>query len=301
MKHPALAFAACLLFAGFAPAQDDVSYLPQPFPDEVCYVPTPGLFFSVDFALIQPRLKGTGGGEEALFSSPILDWAVSPRFEIGFANRERWNPYIGYRPLYSDRGFASIEPLTDSVLLFTRSTELHTVDFGVRSAPFCLLSIFKAEWDLSARLTVIDFQDVYDFDFAQDGFFHARARQQFIGAGPRGGLKVELPIRDTGFALAAGAEGGLQWGGYRNRLNTASFDGIDIVEDEQRMEKGGLLWHVGAQAAVKYAWPAHEPRIVYSLGYLYDVWFSDELGMLEGRERGQFDYHGPFVRFEWRF
>src|SRR5262245_22814637 len=207
MKPSLFALAAFLFFANIAAAQEDLTYLPQPFPDEACCAPMPDLFFSVDFALIQPRLKGSGGGDESLFNSPKLDWAVSPRFEIGFTNRERWNPYIGYRAINSDRGFASIEPVTETVLLFSRSTELHAVDFGLRSAPFCLLSIFKAEWDISARLTITDFQDVYDFDFGEGGFFNARARQQFIGAGPRGGLKVELPIRDTGFALGAGAEG----------------------------------------------------------------------------------------------
>ena len=77
--------AICLLTVGGPGRADDVTFLPPPFVEDVPPPPPPSLFFSIDFAVIQPRLRGFGGDvQDGATFSPRLDWTVSPRFEIGF-------------------------------------------------------------------------------------------------------------------------------------------------------------------------------------------------------------------------
>jgi hypothetical protein len=282
-----------LLFTTAAHGQDAVTYLPPPFADEP---PPPAYYYSLSFGLVQPRLHGSNGG-----LSPTLDWTVSPRFEAGLLNRGPWNPYVGYQLVYSEHDEQSFDPFTETTIGFGRSTELHAIDLGVKSEPFHFLSVLRAQWDLSARLTVFDFRDRLDADFAQQSFVSARVRQQFVGAGPRGGLALELPLADSGWSIAGQADGGVQWGSYRSHVRVDTFDGEFADQEVHRESKGGVLWHAGAQLGLRYAWPACDPRLIYSMGYMYEIWFSKELGFLDAADRGYFQYHGPFFNFQWRF
>lgn len=289
--------ASCGLLQG-----DDISYLPPPFVGDEAPAPPPDRYFSIDFAFVQPRLRGFGGdAQDVLGFSPRLDWTVSPRIEFGFTTREPWNPYIGYRGVYSDNSETAFDPASNAAFLFSRTTELHAIDFGIRSSPFCLLNVLPTEWDLAVRVTGTDFRDYFDFEFGGGAFVNAKLRQEFLGAGPRAGLRTELPFGGTGFSFGGQWDAGIQWGGYRAQLEVVTSDGETLEQERAERKKGGVLWHVGGQVAFRYAWPLHDPRIVYSAGYLYEAWFSKDLGLLDGGERGRFDYHGPFVRFEWRF
>jgi hypothetical protein len=296
MKRLGLMLTLGLALFGRLHADDAISFLPPPLVEEP---PPADFYFSLDLNLVQPRLKGTHTDDGTF--SPRLDWTVSPRFELGFANRGPWNPYIGYRALYSDHGDQVFEPLSSTTVSFGRSTELHTIDLGAKTEVFPLFSVLQAQWDLSARISVLDFHDVFDIDFAGNGFISGHAREQFVGAGPRGGLKLALPFRDTGWSLAGQMDGGVEWGGYRMNWQSVTSDGQNLEPDGGHASKGGILWHAGGQVGLQYAWPVCNPRIVYSMGYMYEAFFSKELGFLNGDDRGRFDYHGPFVRFEWRF
>jgi hypothetical protein len=286
----------CLLMEGLVNAQEPNTFLPPPL---IEVPPPPEFYFSLDLSLVQPQLRGNHSDDG--FFSPRLDWTVSPRFELGLTNRGPWNPYIGYRIVDSNRGEAGQDPTTGNDVFFGRSAQLNAIDLGIQSEVFPLLSVLQARWDLSARITVLDLKDVFDIESANGGFWTAHLKQEFVGAGPRGGIKLDLPFRDSGWSVGGQADAGLQWGGFRDCWQVVSGDGNNVQEDHGHTAKGGLLWHAGGQLALKYSWPACDPRIVYSMGYMYETWFSKDLGFLNGDDFGRFQYHGPFFRFEWRF
>ncbi|MBL8822163.1 MAG: hypothetical protein JNJ77_06205 [Planctomycetia bacterium] len=277
----------------------EVRSLPSPMIEET-YLPS--YYFNLDFAVVQPRLTNPSMDGGPAFSSNV-DWTLSPRFEFGTLNRGAWNPYIGYRGLYSDSNQQAYEPFTDTLFSFYRSTELHAVDFGVQSEVFPLLSVIRARWDLSARLTVSDFQDFYGFDFVSfdPSYIDVRWRQQFIGAGPRAGLRMELPWADTGLSLSGLVDAGIQWGSYRARATIESVIDGEFDYDEAQRSEGGIVWHTGAQLALRYAPPQYCDRLSFSAGYLYETWFFKDLAVMEGSGSQQFDYHGPFFRMEWKY
>ncbi len=67
------------------------------------------------------------------------------------------------------------------------------------------------------------------------------------------------------------------------------------------MKKGGVLWHAGAQLALRYNPSRFCDRMSVSVGYGYETWFSKDLNFMDSSHFGRFDYHGPFVRMEWRY
>jgi hypothetical protein len=279
---------------------DDLSSLPPPLFEECVYQPE--YFFSIDFAVVRPRLKQPGDNDVGTFSQK-LDWTVSPRFEYGLMNRGMFNPYVGYRGLYSDATDLAYEPVLDTNYALFSSAELHAIDFGVLSEPFALLSMIRAQWDLSVRLTVGDFYNRADFDFivTEPSYFISRIRQQFVGAGPRAGLRTYLPFRDTGLSLAAQADVGIEWGSYRAKATLESMIDGEPGYEEERISKGGILWHTSAQLGLRYAPPQFSERLSFTCGYLYEAWFSKDINLMGDSSFGRFDYHGPFFRMEWRY
>lgn len=273
--------------------------LPEPVIEE-SYLPH--AYFLMDFAFVQPRLKSASFDGGPSFT-PNLDWTISPRLEYGLMNWGAWNPYIGYKGIYSDADHSLDQQAMDSLYSYYHATELHTLDLGVLSEPFQLLSVIRAQWDFSARLTILDFYDRFGLSFMMNdpSFITARLRQQFVGAGPRAGLRMALPFQDTGLSLSGMIDGGVQWGAYRGRLDVESFIGGEFDEESEHVSKGGLLWHAGAQLALKYSPPRYCDRLSFSAGYLYEVWFSKDLNLIDGNSYGRFDYHGPFFRMEWKY
>ena len=273
--------------------------LPVPVVEET-YLPQ--LYYNLDFALVQPRFRGTSieGGPSF---SPNMDWTVMPRFEVGLMNRGSWNFYFGYQGIYSDSGTAVYDNNSNTLYSFSHSSELDAFDFGFLSETFPLLSVIRAQWDVSARLTIADFHDRFGLDFTSTlpSYFIAHYRQQFVGAGPRAGMRLELPFRDTGLSLTGRFDGGIQWGTYQTSIDTASNIDNDFHQDSESMSKGGVIWHVGGQLALRYSPLRYADRLSFSAGYLYEAWFSKDVGLIDGNEFGRFDYHGPFFRMEWRY
>jgi hypothetical protein len=261
--------------------------------------PPPKFYFSLDLALVEPQLRGNHTSDSSF--SPRLDWTVSPRFEFGLANWGAWNPYIGYRVVDSDHRERSFDDASGTGVFFNRSAELNAIDLGIQSETSSLFSVLQARWDLSARISTLNVRDSFDFEYPDGSFWTAQVKQQFVGAGPRGGIKVDLPFRDSGWSIGGQAYGGFQWGGYRATWHVQSGDGMTVQEDNEHTAKGGLLWQLETQLALKYSWPPCEPRVIYSMGFMYDIWFSKDLGFLSGDDSGRFQFYGPFVRFEWRF
>ena len=289
-----------LMLTGMLSAQE-LQSLPPPVVEESFL---PRWYVDFDFAVVQPRLRGDTLDGMPNFSQK-LDWTVATRFEVGFLNRglNGWNAYFGYQGIYSDAGQSTYDPNSDTFFNFGQCAEINAFDFGVLSEPFCFLSVIRAQWDLSIRLTVAEFNQRYGMDFFvnQPSFIVARLRQQFVGAGPRAGLRMELPISDTGLALTGRVDGGLQWGSFQNRVQVESLIDNDFNADEEASSKGGVLWHAGAQLALRYAPPRYCDRLCFSAGYLYETWFSKDLNFMETSHFGRFDYHGPFFRMEWRY
>lgn len=279
--------------------QSDLSALPPPIFEETYQ---PSYFFNLDFALVQPRLKQPGDSSTGDFKQN-LDWTVSPRFEFGLMNRGAFNPYFGYRGIYSDASETAYEPFLETNYDLFSSAELHALDFGVLSEPFALLSVIRAQWDLSIRLTVADFYNRADFSFIMNdpSFFTTRIRQQFVGAGPRTGMRMFLPFSDTGLSLSASADVGIQWGSYRAKASIESIIDGEYGYEEDNSSKGGILWHTGGQLGLRYAPPRFCDRLSFTAGYMYEAWFSKDINLMSDSSFGRFDYHGPFFRIEWRY
>jgi len=279
--------------------RQDLQSLPVPVVEET-YLPQ--LYYNLDFAIVQPRFRGTSieGGPSF---SPNMDWTVMPRFEVGLLNHGPWNFYFGYQGIYSNSSTGVYEPSSDTFYSFSHSSDMNVFDFGLLSETFPLLSVIRAQWDVSARLTIADFQDHFALDFTanQPSYIVARYRQQFVGAGPRAGMRLELPFRDTGLSLTGRFDGGIQWGNYRACIDVASQIDDDFHEDGDSASKGGFIWHVGGQLALRYSPPRYCDRLSFSAGYMYEAWFSKDMGLIDGNEFGRFDYHGPFFRMEWKY
>lgn len=288
-----------LLVQGALAAQD-IASLPPP-EIEVVACP-PQYYFNLDFALVQPRFKSASIQDGPSFT-PNLDWAVSTHFEYGLLDRGPWNPYIGYRGLYSNATDYAYESLTDTLFGYGRSAEINAIDFGVLSEPFALLAVIRAQWDFSIRLTIADFQNTFGVDFTatSPSFIELGIRQQFVGAGPRAGMRFDLPLRDTGLSISSQIDAGVEWGSYKAKYEMRSRIDDMLDQDGESATKGGILWHAGAQLALRYAPLKYADRLSFSVGYLYETWFSKDLALLEGSTFGQFDYHGPFFRMEWKY
>jgi len=281
-------------------AAQDIQSLPMPVVEET-YLPQ--LYFSLDFDVVQPRFRGTSIADGGPSFSPNLDWTVMPRFEVGMLNNGPWNFYFGYQGLYSSSSTGVYEANTDTFYTFSHSAQLDAFDFGFLSETFPILAVIRAQWDLSLRLTVADFQNRFGLDFIvnQPSFIGAHFRQQFVGAGPRAGMRLELPFQDTGLSLTGRFDGGIQWGGYRSCINMESNIDNDYQQDSESASKGGVIWHVGGQLALRYSPPRYCDRLSFSAGYMYEAWYSNDTGLFEGNEFGRFDYHGPFFRMEWKY
>lgn len=289
-----------ILMTGSTLTAQDINSLPPPVIEEVTCPPR--YYFNMDFAAVEPRFKVASIEDGPSFSRK-LDWTVSPHFEFGWMDRGPWNPYIGYRGIYSNAIDSVYEPMTDTLFGYSRSTELNAIDFGVLSEPFPLLAVIRAQWDLSLRLTVADFENTFGVNFTANtpSYVDLNVRQQFIGAGPRAGMRFELPLRDTGLSITSQVDAGLQWGSYSAKYNMQSR--IDDMYDyqEDSASKGGILWHAGAQLALRYTPLRFGDRLSYSVGYMYEAWFSKDLSLVEGTTFGRFDYYGPFFRMEWKY
>lgn len=279
--------------------QQSVDALPVPVMTET-YLPQ--LYYNLDFAVVQPRFRGTGFEGGPSFS-PNMDWTVMPRFEVGLLNRGPWNFYFGYQGIYSDSSTRVFDSSSDTLYSFSHSAQLDAFDFGFLSETFPILAVIRAQWDASIRLTIADFQNNFALDFTSElpSYLAARYRQQFIGAGPRAGMRFEVPFRDTGLSLTGRFDGGIQWGTYTACIDTASNIDNEFHADSESASKGGTIWHVGAQLALRYAPPRYQDRLSFSAGYLYEAWFSKDMALIEGSEFGRFDYHGPFFRMEWKY
>lgn len=262
----------------------------------------PQLYYNLDFAIVQPRFRGTGFDGGPSFS-PNMDWTVMPRFEVGLLNRGPWNFYFGYQGIYSDSSTRVYDVNSDTLFSFSHSAQLDAFDFGFLSESFPLLAVMRAQWDASIRLTIADFQNNFALDFTSNlpSYLAARYSQQFIGAGPRAGMRLELPFRDTGLSLTSRFDAGIQWGSYTACVDMASNIDNEFHADSESASKGGFIWHVGAQLALRYSPPRYQDRLSFSAGYLYEAWFSKDMALIEGSEFGRLDYYGPFFRMEWKY
>src|SRR5439155_9662387 len=118
-----------------------------------------------------------------------LDWAGSPRFELGYRLAECFGAFsVAYR-FFSTEGEAALPNFDlDGGLLRSR-LDVNVVDLDYSSRELSLGPNWDMQWRVGVR-----FGDVFFDSHAESLFFEQRASNNFFGAGPHVGLHLGRPL-----------------------------------------------------------------------------------------------------------
>jgi len=264
--------------------------------------PRPGWFTGLDLYLVKPRVRSQLIGDvtpanavPTLVQVPQvgLDWAVSPRIEIGYRIPQGFGELIlGYRFVASDGDRrATLLPFPGPNGAINSRLDLNIFDFDYASEEFSVCPDWFLKWRVGARLG----QAFFDSRF--DGLMiEQRVSNQFVGFGPHLSLDVWRALHWNGMSVFGRIDGATMLGRIHQSFERTALVGTPLATGAALVQHGSQgIPTLNLQAGV--AWVPNVPGnwLRLSCGYQFEQWWY--LGRLES-SAAELSGHGLFFRAE---
>ena len=268
---------------------------------------TPGLFDGIPFVGVQfdfvkpvatEHLQGTfplNNGTAITLQPPShsLDWTVSPKLELGWHMPEnRGDIVVSYRFLATDGNGAFTNPAGDFGVKSRLDINLFDVDYV--SFPEEFAPRWFVRYRLGARVTA-----TYYDTTASGALLTEKVSNNFIGAGPKGGLEVSRQIGLLpAFSLFARADAAVMVGQITQKFyETIDNDPSNPLSGTIKTNRTQSVPTFSLSAGVNYTPPAAD-YLHFSLGYEWERWWS--LGR-SGDARLDLTTNSFFIRGQFDF
>jgi hypothetical protein len=204
----------------------------------------------------------------------VLDWAVSPRIQIGYRLESGFGEIaVTYRGL-STSG-AMVGQGTDGPAALSSRLEFNILDLDYASREFSLWPCWDMKWRFGGRAAII-YYDAQEIEpeaeaAAGSGLATERNTSFFAGGGPHVGLDLARHFEDSGLSLIFRADGATIMGQLRQGFfaestiagNNGQTHDTNAQDTAQVTVEAGLGWQ-----------PTHCRQAHFFLGYEYEYWWN---------------------------
>jgi hypothetical protein len=251
-------------------------------------LPQPGWFFNLDVGVIKGHVKNqlsttvqnpaTGNADLVGLPSASLDWAISPRLEVGYRLPSGFGGVaLSYRFL-ATQGSGLVDG-TDGPTRLSSLLDINQADLDYVSEEFSLWPKWDMRWRLGLRYAYVYFDsradEAFDLAAAGSGVFRTRTTNSYVGLGPHTGLELARQLGPSGLSFVAKGEFSLLVGRIRQQFlettTTLGADGRPLVGALSVSDSQGVPV-LGVQAGLSWQ-PPRYPSVQLFLGYQYEYWW----------------------------
>lgn len=282
-------------------------------------LPPPGWLFDIDLDALHPHVKNqlntgvpnpaTGNIDQIGLPSAGLNWAISPKFELGYRLPSGFGEFLlSYRFLASD-GSEPIEA-TDGPGRLSSLVDINQIDLDYACEEVSLWPNWDMRWRVGLRYAYVYFDSQSDESFAAaaagSGVYEARTTDSFVGLGPHAGVDLSGRLCPCGLSFVAKADFAMLFGRVRQQYfehtTTLGADGQPLAGYVSDSDSVGVPV-LTLQAGLGWKPPSY-PRANFFVGYLYEYWW--EVGLLNninnlGGTFGEISDQGFVLRAEFNF
>jgi hypothetical protein len=303
-----------------------------------CDLPHPGWLFDVEVGIIgshvMERLGQTDppglitvavpvaghGSDVVIVPMARLDWAVSPRFELGYRLPSGFGEVdFSYRFLSAQGNGvlpvgSTASPDGDAALNSRLDINLGDVDYAANETSLESMGLgVVMKWRIGLRIADSLFNSTADEQFADaqagSGIYERRISDNFWGIGPHAALELHGHRNQSGLGWVARLDGALLFGSVTQRFSEISTTpgpggllsgATQVRNDEQVPMLGGFVgldWR-----------PACRPNLDLLLGYSAEYWWNvgrlSDMGGVDpynGHTAGELGFNGVQFRVEYNY
>jgi hypothetical protein len=262
----------------------------------------PGWFAGVELNLVGAHIKNHLSAPVTIegflpdmvhLPSAELDWAGSPRFELGYRLGQGFGEFlVSYRFLATE-GRAVVPDFDVFGAAFLKSRlDLHVLDLDYASQEFGLLPHWEMRWKVGARLASVF------FDSRATGLFlEQRTSNYFFGGGPHAGLDLCRPFGGSGLAFFGRLDGAVVIGRIHQSFEETALFNDGLVGGATLLRGSQAVPILNLQAGLNWT-PPYSDHLRLTFGYQFQYWWS--LGEAAGSS-AELSENGIFFRGEWHF
>jgi hypothetical protein len=264
--------------------------------------PAPGLFGAVEISALAPHFANhlvgavpIGGITDVIHTPPTdLGWTGSPRFELGYRLPDNRGEFlVSYRTVVADNN--GVQPgfdVSGDALLRSRLNFNDVdLDYGWR------LVGPGSPWDVAWRAGVRVAAVYYDA-LAVGQVVEQRSTNNFVGAGPHGGLDVWRRIDGTGLSVFGRLEAAVVIGNISQSFQEeVNIPGGPLVGGASRVNQVQGVPVLSFQLGLGFT-PQDHDHLRLAAGYQFERWWY--IGAANGSE-GELTTQGLFFRAEFNY
>jgi hypothetical protein len=280
--------------------------------------PQPGWFADVDLSALGPHFKNRLHGTVQIGNRPPdtvhvpgadLDWAFSPRFEVGYRLSSGFGAFgLSYRFL-ATQGTA-IGPSPDGPATLKSRLDFHVIDLDYISREWPVWPHWdtcKMQWRFGLRWASIYYDanstEPFGEAAAGSGIFSARSTDRFVGFGPHVGVELARLLQWQGFSVGGRIDGWISLGRIRQGFFEEStmlgasglpLGGVSQVSSSQAVPA------LNTQAGVSYQPPGY-PDLEFFIGYQYEYWWNVGRLSITPNSRGELSDQGVLFRAAFNY
>jgi hypothetical protein len=278
------------------------------------YWPQPGWFADVDFLIAKAHVKNRLVGSVQIGDNPadtvhvpgaVLDWTVSPRFEMGYRLASGFGAFaLSYRFLATSG--AEVGPGPDGVAALKSQLDMHIIDLDYISREFSLWPEWEMQWRFGLRWASVYFdarsEEPFDMAAAGSGIFAARTTDRFVGFGPHVGGQLVRHLAQPGLSLVGQSDLWLGLGrirqGFFEESTTLGPNGLPL-NGESHDSSSQTVPALNLLVGLSYKPPSLRD-LEFFLGYQYEHWWN--VGRFsKGASRGELSDQGVLLRAAFNF
>jgi hypothetical protein len=276
--------------------------------------PVPGWFADVELGAIHPHVESRqsdtttnvvttklGRMVNVALGNARLDWAVSPRFEVGYRLPSGFGQFSMSTRFFSANGTQTIMRPDGPALLTTRLGVSYT-DWDYSSREYTPWTNWGMQWFVGLRLAYTDTDNHLNEPIAQAaagrGIFAAIQDSSTQGMGPHWGFGLDRKIGQSGLSFVTNLDDAYVFSRLNQTFGAATtallpngkHDSGILVQKGIHTQNPVLTWRVG----LSYQ-PPRYPRSRLFLGYLYQAWWASTENV-NGASRGMFEDQGVVLQ-----
>jgi hypothetical protein len=224
-----------------------------------------------------------------------LDWVGSPRIEVGYRLPEGYGEFLAsFRSMVSE-GTAVLPAFDVLGSGFLRSRlNTNVLDLDYRSRELTPLPCWDLRWQAGIRIAALY------FDSRATGLFlEQRTSNNFVGAGPHGGVEVARTLPLPGLALFGRLDGAVVVAGVEQDFEeTQTFGPGVVLGGATHLRRTVVSPVLSFQTGVSWTPPGNAHWLRFAFGYQFEHWWG--IGDVGG-SRADLTVQGLFFRGEFDF
>ena len=275
--------------------------------------PPPGWFTELDIQVVKPHLvnrlsgvvqnsaqKANGTSSTVALPSAPLDWAVSPRFVLGYRLPSGFGEFsVAYR--FLDTAGNEVQQAQDGPATLRSQLSFNMVDLDYSNSELSCWPAWDMKWTFGLRILTMfnDSRATQPFDQAAagSGLYQTRDSNNFYGFGPHLALDLSRHLGDSGWSLRFRTDLSSDFtsgtDSFFTGTTTPPLEGVTRVFFHQGVSivnvQTGLTWQ-----------PSRTSGTRLFLGYQYEHWFALE-GVVDSGSHGQFWDQGVVLQATFHF